>query len=294
MSIVSILKSISSHPLNQKHKLRAISRFIKWQVGTKLNPYPVVYPFTEKSKLIIQKGMTGATGNLYCGLHEYCDMSFLLHFLRPEDTFVDVGANIGSYTILAAGHVGAKTFSFEPAPVTFSHLMDNVMLNRLGNRVMAFNVALGSQKGTVGFTCLSDTAINHVTYKNDVDVINVPVETLDDVLENQQAPTLLKIDVEGFETEVLAGGNKILKNRNLKAIIIELIGLGKRYGYNEQNIYNMLLELGFNPFLYTPEKRLLANINSFGTHNTIYIRDVDFVQNRLSSADKIRIRDSEF
>ena len=294
MSIFSILKSISSHPLNQNHKLRAISRFIRWQVGAKLNPYPIVYPFTEKSKLIIQKGVDGATGNFYCGLYEYYDMSFLLHFLRQEDTFADVGANIGSYTILAAGHVGAKTFSFEPVPVTFSYLMDNVGINRLGDRVMAFNIALGVQKGTVGFTCLSDTTINHVACKNDVDVISVPVETLDDVLENQQAPALLKIDVEGFETEVLAGGNKILRNSNLKAIIIELNGSGKRYGYDEQNIHNLLLGLGFNPFLYTPEKRLLTNINSFGTHNTIYIRDVDFVQNRLNSADKIRILGSEF
>lgn len=47
--------------------------------------------------------MTGATGNWYCGLQEYEDMSFVLHALRPGDLFVDVGANIGSYSILAAG-----------------------------------------------------------------------------------------------------------------------------------------------------------------------------------------------
>jgi hypothetical protein len=40
--------------------------------------------------------MTGATQNLYCELHEYNDMAFLLHFLREEDSFADVGANIGS------------------------------------------------------------------------------------------------------------------------------------------------------------------------------------------------------
>jgi len=237
--------------------------------------------------------MTGATGNLYCGLHEYGDMSFLLHFLRQEDTFADIGANIGSYTILAAAHVGAKTLSFEPVPVTFCHLMDNVMINRLGNRIEAFNIALGSQKGTVEFTSSQDTT-NHVVCKNDTDAISVPVEALDDVLENKQIPALLKIDVEGFETEVLIGGNKTLKNSNLKAIVIELNGSGKRYGYDEQNIHNMLLELGFNPFLYHPEKRLLTQINKFGTHNTIYIRDVDFVQNRVSSAEKIKILDSEF
>lgn len=293
MSIVSILKSITSHPINQKHKLKAVSRFIKWQIGTKLNPYPVIYPFTEKSKLIVQKGMTGATGNLYCGLHEYCDMLFLLHFLRREDTFVDIGANIGSYTVLAAGHVEAKTLSFEPVPVTFNYLMDNVIINRLGNRVVAFNVALGSQKGSVEFTRSLDT-INHVACENDMNTISVPVETLDEILENQQCPALLKIDVEGFETEVLAGGKKTLVNSNLKAIIIELNGSGKRYGYDEQNIHNMLLEFGFNSFLYNPKKRSLTKVNSFGTHNTIYIRDVDFCTNRVKSAEKLKILGREF
>lgn len=52
--------------------------------------------------------MTGATGNIYVGLHEFEDMAFLLHVLRRTDLFVDVGANIGSYTILAGGAAGAK------------------------------------------------------------------------------------------------------------------------------------------------------------------------------------------
>ena len=291
MNVISILKFITSHPLNQKHKIKAVSRFLKWQINTRLNPYPVIYPFTDKSKLIIQKGMTGATGNLYCGLHEYYDMLFLLHFLRQEDTFADIGANIGSYTVLAAGHVGAKTFSFEPVPSTFYHLTNNITINHLKSKVLAFNVALGAQKGTLNFTSLMDTT-NHVAIENDVDTISVPVDTLDNVLENQQVPALLKIDVEGFETEVLSGSNKILKNGNLRAIIIELNGSGKRYGYDEQNIHKMLLELDFKPFLYNPKNRLLKNINKFGTHNTIYIRDVDFVQNRIESAGKINILDN--
>ena len=45
-------------------------------------------------------GMTGATGNVYCGLHEFEDMALVLHALRPRDLFVDVGANVGSYTVL--------------------------------------------------------------------------------------------------------------------------------------------------------------------------------------------------
>jgi FkbM family methyltransferase len=293
MNVFSIMKCITSHPLNQRHKVRAVFRFVKWQINARLNPYPIIYPFTEKSKLIIQKGMTGATGNLYSGLHEYNDMSFLLHFIRKEDSFADIGANIGSYTVLASGHVGAKTFSFEPVPSTFSHLLNNIAINRMGDKVSAFNIALGAQQGSIDFTASLDT-MNHVAEKKETNIIKVPVETLDGILENQSVPSLLKIDVEGFETEVLMGGGKILKQNELKAIIIELNGSGVRYGHDEQTIHEKLLNYGFNPFIYNPEERTLTSVNKFGTHNTIYIRDVDFVQNRLLSAPKVKILDSEF
>jgi FkbM family methyltransferase len=293
MNIFSLLKFITSHPLNQGHKVKAIFRFVKWQTNTRLNPYPIIYPFTEKSKLIIQKGMTGATQNLYCGLHEYNDMSFLLHFLRAEDSFADIGANIGSYTVLASGHIGAKTFSFEPVPSTFNHLTNNVAINRIENKIIAFNMALGSQHGQFNFTSSYDT-MNHVATKNETNTINVPVETLDHIFENQSIPALLKIDVEGFETEVLMGGVKTLKHKELKAIIIELNGSGKRYGYAEKDIHKTLLNLDFKPFLYNPKERSLTALDTFGTANTIYVRDVDFVQNRLKTAPKIRILNKDF
>ena len=55
--------------------------------------------------------MTGATQNIYCGLQEFEEMAFLLHFLRKDDLPLDIGANIGSYTILAASSVGARTMA---------------------------------------------------------------------------------------------------------------------------------------------------------------------------------------
>jgi predicted RNA methylase len=72
--------------------------------------------------------MTGATQKIYCSLQEFEDMALLLHVLRPGDLFVDVGANVGSYTILAAGVCGANVISIEPVPSTFTHLADNIHL----------------------------------------------------------------------------------------------------------------------------------------------------------------------
>src|SRR5688572_24996940 len=157
MTLLSLLNYIMNHPLNERNKIKAVQRFVKWQVGTRMLPFPIVYSFTEKSKLIIEKGMTGATGNLYCGFHEFYDMTFLVHLLRPDDFFVDVGANVGSYTVLAGAHVGARTYSIEPVPSTFSKLINNIAINKLHEKVTPLNIALGSNKGSIQFTSALDT-----------------------------------------------------------------------------------------------------------------------------------------
>jgi FkbM family methyltransferase len=287
MNIINIIKYITNHPLNRKNKIKSLSRFIKWQIGVRLNPYPIIFPFAEKTKLIISKGMTGATGNLYCGLDEFEDMAFVLHFLREDDQFIDIGANIGSYTLLAASEVGAETISIEPIPETYKKLNTNIWLNNLTGKVKSLNIGLGSANGVLKFTKSLDT-VNHVATDNETDTIDVPIEKFDDIITIQKT-TLIKIDVEGFETEVLKGMETALSNPLLKGIIIELNGSGNRYGYEENNIHEKLLSYNFKPYFYSPFERKLVTTKSFGSNNTIYLKDIEFVYGRVSSAKKFKI-----
>ncbi|GHT09975.1 hypothetical protein AGMMS4956_00590 [Bacteroidia bacterium] len=149
-TLCRVLRGITNHPLNRSKKLNAVERFARWQLGYRLNPYPIIYPFTNRSKLVVEKGMAGATGNLYSGLSEYEGMSFLLHFLRANDLFVDAGANVGSFTVLAAAHVGAHTISIEPSPLTYVKLMNNVRINNVQDKVNAHQVALGEKVSIQG------------------------------------------------------------------------------------------------------------------------------------------------
>ena len=293
MRLLNILKYIMSHPLIRRNKIGGILRFIKWQLTFRFSPYPILYPFTKKSTLIIKKGMTGATGNLYCGLHEFTDMGFLLHFLRPEDLFVDIGANVGSYTVLAAAHIGSKSISFEPVPHTFNHLVRNIAVNDINSRAQVFNMALGAQKGKIAFTSDLDTA-NHVAILGDRATIQVTVDTLDAILRQEERTMLIKIDVEGFETEVMNGAGNTLMNKDVQAIIIELNGSGDRYGYSERAIQSKLEHAGFSSYAYDPLKRVLTKSVVSGDHNSIYIRDVDFVKKRLKEADFIEILNQRF
>jgi FkbM family methyltransferase len=231
--------------------------------------------------------MTGATGNYYCGLHDFADMSFLLHFLRPEDLFIDAGANIGSYTVLAAAHCDAETYSFEPVPATFNNLLDNVAINHIGSRVHARNIALGASVGVVHFTSSFDT-VNHVLAAPEQGSIEVQVTRLDDMVRIDR-PTLLKIDVEGYEYPVIQGGINTFSDPLLKAVIIELNGSGARLGYSDQAIHDTLVSFGLRPYSYGPFTRSLSPQASFNHMNTLYLRDIPFVQERVSTAEPIQL-----
>ena len=287
MGIFQTLKYINNHALAKRHKLKAYARFLKWQVSQTIKKRPVILPFIGSSRLWVQKGMTGATGNIYTGLHDFEDMSFLLHFLRPEDLFIDVGANIGSYTILASGVTGASSISIEPVLQTFEILQKNIIINNLLEKVTPLNIGVGSKKGVLSFTEKFDT-VNHVVLneesEQEVSLVKVPVEKLDGLLKGAEQPLLLKIDVEGFELEVIDGARILLGGTDLKAIIIELNGSGVRYGYDEQKIHAQLLGFGFRSYIYNPFERELEDATGFGKFNTIYLRDLDFVKRRLKTA----------
>jgi hypothetical protein len=72
----------------------------------------VVHTWIDGAKFFVRRGETGLTGNVYAGLHEFADMGYLLHVLRAQDTFIDGGANVGAYTILACVARGATGHAF--------------------------------------------------------------------------------------------------------------------------------------------------------------------------------------
>jgi FkbM family methyltransferase len=284
-TLLHTLSFILRHPLNRKQKVAALGKFVRWQLGSRLLPGSVAVPFVDSTRLLVKPGMTGATGNVYTGLHEFEDMAFVLHALVPGDLFADVGANVGSYTILAAGAAGADCASFEPSPTTFAHLLDNIRLNHLESKVTAKNIGLGASSGVLTFTSGLDT-VNHVVAEHEVvaNAIEVPVEPLDAVLSGSPL-TIMKIDVEGFETEILNGAAHTMAESSLLAVIMELNGSGLRYGYDEEKIHRRLLDWGFKPARYEPVERTIVTRDSrSAVGNTLYVRNLEACRDRVRTA----------
>lgn len=277
-SLREIARFLATHPLSRDAPLAGWAQFLAWQARSRLSR-EIVAPWIEGQKLVVRRGMTGATGNLYVGLHEFEEMGFLLHFLRPQDLFLDIGANVGSYTVLASGVCGARTIAFEPDPLSMARLARNVGVNALETRVDIRAVALGESSGEAAFTIDRDT-MNRLALPTDTDTQAVALSTLDAQI-GVAAPSLMKLDVEGFEAQVLRGASQTLRRESLQAIIIETV--------SPESLV-LLSDAGFTQARYNPFQRALTRgAGAPGALNALFIRDWDDVAARVASARAISV-----
>jgi FkbM family methyltransferase len=280
-SLRNLQNLIATHPLTRQSQLGAWRRFASWQLASRLHGTMNV-EWIGGQRLIVRRGMTGATGNIYVGLHEFADMMVPLHFLREGDLFFDIGANIGTYTVLASGVCRATTWSFEPDPRTAEHLRKNVVANDLEGLVTIHQVALGPDAGHVAFTLGLDTTNRVLLETNGAGPATQQVEQqrLDDVARDA-APVMAKVDVEGYEDHVLRGATEMLSRPHLKVVEIETL---------TPWISDTLGKAGFQRCYYDPfSRKLTASPNDLPANNSLFVRDREFVAERLASAPPVRV-----
>lgn len=272
---------ILDHPIGRRRPMRCLGRFAGWQVRSRLSNGPHRVGYVGRTHFLARHGEAGVSGNIYVGLHEFADMAFVAHLLRPGDLFVDVGANAGSYTLLAAGWSGARVLAIEPAPDAFGRLEANVASNALAGSVELHRVAIGCSDGTVTFTTDSD-ATNHIAVdrSSTAATIEVPLCRLDTLVGGRPAH-MLKIDVEGFERDVLEGARSTLACPDLLALLVE-ISTNDR-GYDRSSIA-LLESTGFTPCRYDPWRRVLTADPGPLPGNVLFVRDVAAVETRLRAA----------
>jgi FkbM family methyltransferase len=288
--MISLFRFVWNHPLNSNQRWAAIRRVLCWQLASRLMAGPIAFPFVEASKLFAVRGMTGATGNWYCGLHEVEDMAFVLHALQENEHFLDVGANIGSYTVLAAAGPKARVTAVEPIPNTFHKLQDNVALNQMEQRVRACCIGLSNEPGLLRFSAGLDT-VNHVLAPDEnLPGVDVPVMRLDDLVDGD-CPVVIKIDVEGHELRALQGSGRTLANPKLLAVVMETNGSGARYGWSDDELLTLMGGHGFAPYNYDPFTRELMPVKP-GSANTIFVRDQEKLMRRVKQARRFKVGNS--
>jgi FkbM family methyltransferase len=142
--------------------------------------------------------------------------------LQPGDTFVDVGANVGYFTLLAST-LGARVVAYEPTPSVFTRLRENVDLNGF-HHAQLVNAAVMDKPGTLSLHLSGDDPEANSLFGDDAQSVQVPAVTLDDDLASRhiQHVDLLKIDAEGAEPFVLDGATRLLSSPKPPAIIVEV------------------------------------------------------------------------
>jgi len=236
-----------------------VLRHFAWQTRRLRMKFPVEL-IISRSKIFVNEpdGVAALVNSM--GLYDFNNMNLIKLFLKQSvgDTFLDVGANIGSYTLIASEVPSSIVVSFEPHPDTFNRLSRNIEMNKRNN-VQLMNIAVSNHNGNV---LLSDegsqqSSINRVIESNETtNNIQVKSNTLDQICKQLNIyPHIVKIDVEGYESKVLKGFQNSISHT-----MILLIERGEK-----DDISKYLRSIDFvgplyfhffkKAFLTTPQKR---------------------------------------
>ncbi len=280
-----------AHPLARMTPLRSLMRYLAWQFRSRLGRPPFDVPFVDDTRVEVERG-SGSALAAFLPLHEFAEMRFMMLALRPGDLLVDVGANVGLHTVLAAA-CGAEVVALEPLPAARTMLERNVARNGFTGRVNVLAAGAAATRGELTFTD-GPSCLNHVVGEGEspgVPVRKVPVVRLDDVVPAGRPVVMLKIDVEGFEAEVLRGAARLLADPALHAVIVETQGYDSRYG-RPGDVIRILTDAGFVVVnIKAGGRTLTASRPGEPAANTILVRReaMPFLQARVESAPRRRV-----
>lgn len=287
---------IYNHPLNRKRK--ALSLFKYFKLGLYMRIFKnkmFAHNYLHGTKLLVGKKSTSSLGQYFNGLNDFEEMSLLLHFLNESDLFVDIGANVGVYSILASGVAKSSSIAIEPSTITSELLRENIKINNLENKISHVKCIVGNETKKIAFTAGKD-ATNRVALSSEKNINTelLDIDTLDNIL-NDKSPKAIKIDVEGFEVNILKGASKVLQNPDLKILFIETNGNSAKYKLDENEIFSILNQYGFEPYVYHPLSREFSIIEKDSkSDNTIFIRDISFIEDRVKHSKKITYNDIKY
>jgi FkbM family methyltransferase len=237
----------------------AMWRRVSAWVNTKLDPnwpnQPLLARIGADGLLleVIPSDVIGAPIALF-GVYEFAVTHLLRKYLEPGDVFVDVGANVGYYSVLAGGVVGrtGRVFAFEPNPRVRARLERNVALNSMAGFVEVRPQAASVSDGMVHLVepdSPSNDGLAFVDTRADAAGIEVQAVRLDGVPDLLgRRPTLLKVDVEGGEPDVFRGASGLLRSADAPSVLFESFELARDsailrdFGYQ---IYQPVLSRGF-------------------------------------------------
>ena len=210
-------------------------------------------------------------------VYERNTMRHLLRAAEPTDTFVDVGANIGAYTIpLSRMLTAGRVVSFEPNPPTLRRLVENVERNRAKNvSIHGVGLSDASEAAILRGASLTTASI----HKNETSAVHSEIQltTLDDFCKEHDIATvnLLKIDIEGNEWKCIDGAERTIASNPDLLMILEIDENAVAAGHSKAALFNKAINLGFSAFLprgFPLSAQPISELPDDHTDNIIFLK----------------------
>jgi FkbM family methyltransferase len=227
----------------------------------------------DGDRLVVDPRSTMWRYAYFHGEYEPALSRLVARVVRPGDVCLDIGANIGWYTVLLARLAGpaGTVHAFEPNPPVFARLEENLRLAGSPATVVRHLVALGNARGTAKLHVFAGVADGHASLsaqgRDDFATVTCPVRPLDDVLEEAHTGPVAfaKMDVEGSERSVLEGAPRLLAQRVPPVWLIEMARATSRtFGYGPDALVALLRASGPTRFFAVDEARgRLGEIRGF-------------------------------
>ncbi|MCA9149238.1 MAG: FkbM family methyltransferase [Planctomycetales bacterium] len=262
---LKLLHFIWNHPSNKGRRVQALCRSVGWQIHKRIRRTPQVHPMFDGVKLKCYPESNGAGLMIYTnGWPDYDEMHFVRRYLRPGDAFVDVGTNIGIFTLLASTCVGTTghVLSLEANGRSFERLLENVQLNQFDSIVEAHCAAVGAENGTIrflkGWDLINRIATEAEQQSGELPYDEVPSVKLDDKLSGRRF-AMGKIDIEGAEPLAFRGAAEMLNAGNPPVWLMELKShLLARFDTTPEMVRDMLAEHQYRLANYDADQNKLT------------------------------------
>jgi FkbM family methyltransferase len=239
-----------------------------------------------------QMSQAGMLGDFNRGqLYESETSNFLGNVLQTGDTFIDIGAHVGYFSMLASAIVGeqGRVYAFEPERSNFDHLVEHIALNGVGN-IVPLHMAVGATPAVADFFVNADNDGGHALWEVGRHPFNertrqapatrkVPVTSLDYFFAHHDLRSLkaIKIDAEGAECSILIGARTMLARQPIPFIVAEVNRFGlESMGASEGHLRRTMSELGYETYLFQPGQSFLQRLGPDESPDTNYVFNILF------------------
>lgn len=211
-------------------------------------------------------------------IYEKNTIRHLVKLVKPGMTFIDVGANVGAYTLnIGRLLTEGKVFSFEPNPRAIKYLKKNIELNGLKNtQVLELGLSDREETAVLNTPSLTTASINKHTTSQETETIKLT--TLDKFCKENSLDNidLIKIDTEGHEMKCLKGASEIIEKNKKLILVVEIDDNCTTAGYTKEELFNYITNMGFKGFSpkgYPFDKKEIKSLSKEFADNIIFIKN---------------------